>query len=133
MHVAEQQKKYSLINLDTGEAEEAAGVRTTRSVIDGEETIVVQSAPAGREDVASVAAPEPVQQAEARAEVLIEDHPAETEDHAVTTVTWSKPKPRPEDETEGEEEVPFKRMQAIIIVCLIALIVIFFVYFNFLR
>lgn len=131
--MADQQKKYSLINLDTGEAEEAAGVRTTRSVVDGEETIVVQSAPTGGEDASNVTASEPAQQAEARAEAPLEDHCAETEDHAVTTVAWSKPKPKAEDGTDGEEEVPFKRMQAIIIVCLIALIVIFFVYFNFLR
>ena len=131
--MADQQKKYSLINLDTGEAEEASGVRTTRSVVDGEETIVVQSAPASGEDVASVAVIETPQQAEVRAEAPIEDHSAEAEDHAVTTVAWSKPKPQTGDDIDGEEEVPFKRMQAIIIVCLIALIAIFFIYFNFLR
>ena len=131
--MADQQKKYSLINLDTGEAGEAAGVRTTRSVVDGEETIVVQSASTVEEAPSSMLDPAPAEAAEARAEAPIEDHSAETEDHAVTTVAWSKPKPKSEDEADGEDEVPFKRMQAIIIVCLIVLIAIFFIYFNFLR
>lgn len=131
--MADQQKKYSLIDLDTGATEEASAVRTTRSVVDGEEVIVVQSASVSDERSVEAEVPEPPLQAEVRAEAPIEDHLVETQDHTVTTVAWSKPEPKAENESDEEDEVPFKRMQAIIIVSLIALIVIFFIYFNFLR
>ncbi|WP_251198496.1 hypothetical protein [Anaerotardibacter muris] len=146
--MADQQKKYSLIDLDTGTTEEEIGVRTTRSVIDGEETIVVQSAPVS--DAADVPASNAAQkgasvgsssdpaQLVAQAEAPIETQ-FEEDDIAVSAVAWSKPQPKAKTQSSAEpsnaedDEVPFRRMQAVIIACLIAVIVVFVIYFNFLR
>lgn len=132
--MADQEKKYSLIDLDTGDTEEESIVRTMRSVVDGEEIILVQSEQPT--EATSTAAPqdlEPAAQAEVRAEAPLDLGEYDTEDHAVTTVAWSKPKPVSETETNEDDEVPFKRMQAVIIVCLITVIVAFVIYFNFFR
>lgn len=132
--MADQEKKYSLIDLDTGDTEEESVVRTIRSVMDGEETILVQSEhPTAVTSTAVPQDPEPAAQAEVRAEASLDLGERDTEDHAVTTVSWSKPKPVSESGTNEDDEVPFKRMQAVIIVCLIAVIVVFVIYFNFLR
>ena len=37
------------------------------------------------------------------------------------------------DEPEDEEPVPYRRMQSVIVLCLIVLIAVFLVYFNFFR
>lgn len=37
------------------------------------------------------------------------------------------------DEPEDEESVPYRRMQSVIVLCLIVLIAVFLVYFNFFR
>lgn len=113
--MAEEKQKYSLISLDTGEepvetteVEERAGVTTTTQVIDGEETIRVSSA--GR-TAASVDAAVP---AGNLLEAADEQAPMR-------------------DARRGEEPVPYRRMQSVIVLCLIVLIAVFLVYFNFFR
>lgn len=133
--MAEEKQKYSLILLDTGEepvetteVEERAGVTTTTQVIDGEETIRVSStgrtaatADAGvpAEDLSEAAdgqAPMRERDAHHGEELIQEEAPT----HA-------------SDEPEDEEPVPYRRMQSVIIICLVVLIAVFLVYFNFFR
>lgn len=131
--MAEEKQKYSLISLDTGEepietteVEERAGVTTTTQVIDGEETIRVSSA--GR-TAASVDAAVP---AENLLEAADEQAPMRDarrgeepdQEEALTHIS---------DEPEDEEPVPYRRMQSVIVLCLIVLIAVFLVYFNFFR
>lgn len=131
--MAEEKQKYSLISLDTGEEpvettemEERAGVTTTTQVIDGEETIRVSSA--GR-TAASVDAAVP---AEYLPEAADEQAPMRDarrgeepdQEEAPTHIS---------DEPEDEEPVPYRRMQSVIVLCLIVLIAVFLVYFNFFR
>lgn len=131
--MAEDKQKYSLISLDTGEelvetteVEERAGVTTTTQVVDGEETIRVSSA--GRtaatadagvpaEDLSEVTGGQaPMRDARRGEEPVQEEAPTLTSD-------------APED----EEPVPYRRMQSVIVLCLIVLIAVFLVYFNFFR
>lgn len=131
--MAEEKQKYSLISLDTGEepvetteVEERAGVTTTTQVIDGEETIRVSSA--GR-TAASVDAAVPA-----------EDLPEAADEQAPMRDARRGEEPAQEEESthisdapEDEEPVPYRRMQSVIVLCLIALIAVFLVYFNFFR
>lgn len=133
--MAEEKQKYSLISLDTGEepvetteVEERAGVTTTTQVIDGEETIRVSSA--GRTAATADAAVPAENLPEAADEQALMrerdarygEEPAQEEAPTFTS-----------DAPEGEEPVPYRRMQSVIILCLIALIAVFLVYFNFFR
>ena len=131
--MAEEKQKYSLISLDTGEepvetteVEERAGVTTTTQVIDGEETIRVSSA--GR-TAASVDAAVPA-----------EDLPEDADEQAPMRDARRGEEPDQEeaptrisDQPEDEEPVPYRRMQSVIVLCLIVLIAVFLVYFNFFR
>lgn len=131
--MAEEKQKYSLISLDTGEepvetteVEERAGVTTTTQVIDGEETIRVSSA--GR-TAASVDAAVPA-----------EDLPEAADEQAPMRDARRGEEPDQEeaptrisDQPEDEEPVPYRRMQSVIVLCLIVLIAVFLVYFNFFR
>lgn len=133
--MAEEKQKYSLISLDTGEepvetteVEERAGVTTTTQVIDGEETIRVSSA--GRTAATADAAVSAENLPEAADEQALMrerdarygEEPAQEEAPTLTS-----------DAPEGEEPVPYRRMQSVIILCLIVLIAVFLVYFNFFR
>lgn len=120
--MASEEKKYSLISVDTGAAEEETGVRTSREVVDGEETIVVSSNASPREaqEAAASGTPRRSQADHAHAETrpdLIDDADLVAQD----------------DGSDDNDQIPFQRMQGIIIVCLIVLIVVFLVYFNFIR
>ena len=116
--MAKEEKKYSLISLDTETSEEDAGVRTTRRVVDGEETVVVSSRPyATGGDAKEVSA----------------THPAAPSSTAEAEPASSPARANEEHGQDGADEVPFKRMQTVIIVALVVVIVVFFVYFNFLR
>lgn len=131
--MAEDKQKYSLISLDTGEepvetteVEERAGVTTTTQVIDGEETIRVSSA--GRTAATADAA------------VLVEDLSEATDEQAPMRDVRHGEEPAQEeapthasDAPEDEEPVPYRRMQSVIVLCLIVLIAVFLVYFNFFR
>lgn len=131
--MAEDKQKYSLISLDTGEepvetteVEERAGVTTTTQVIDGEETIRVSSA--GRTAATADAA------------VLVEDLSEATDEQAPMRDARHGEEPAQEeapthtsDAPEDEESVPYRRMQSVIVLCLIVLIAVFLVYFNFFR
>lgn len=131
--MAEDKQKYSLISLDTGEepvetteVEERAGVTTTTQVIDGEETIRVSSA--GRTAATADAA------------VLVEDLSEATDEQAPMRDARHGEEPVQEeaptltsDAPEDEEPVPYRRMQSVIVLCLIVLIAVFLVYFNFFR
>lgn len=131
--MAEEKQKYSLISLDTGEepietteVEERAGVTTTTQVIDGEETIRVSSA-GGTAATADAAAP-----AEDLPEVTDEQAPmrdARRSEELVQEEALTHTSDAPED----EEPVPYRRMQSVIVLCLIVLIAVFLVYFNFFR
>lgn len=133
--MAEDKQKYSLISLDTGEepvetteVEERAGVTTTTQVIDGEETIRVSSA--GR-TAATADAGVP---AEDLSEVTGEQAPMRERDarHGEEPVQEEAPT-LTSDASEDEEPVPYRRMQSVIVLCLIVLIAVFLVYFNFFR
>lgn len=131
--MAEEKQKYSLISLDTGEepvetteVEERAGVTTTTQVVDGEETIRVSSA--GRTAATADAA------------VLVEDLSEATDEQAPMRDARHGEEPAQEeapthtsDAPEDEEPVPYRRMQSVIVLCLIVLIAVFLVYFNFFR
>lgn len=131
--MAEDKQKYSLISLDTGEepvetteVEERAGVTTTTQVIDGEETIRASSA--GRTAATADAA------------VLVEDLSEATDEQAPMRDARHGEEPAQEeapthtsDAPEDEEPVPYRRMQSVIVLCLIVLIAVFLVYFNFFR
>lgn len=131
--MAEDKQKYSLISLDTGEepvetteVEERAGVTTTTQVIDGEETIRVSSA--GRTAATADAA------------VLVEDLSEATDEQAPMRDARHGEEPAQEeapthtsDAPEDEKSVPYRRMQSVIVLCLIVLIAVFLVYFNFFR
>ena len=131
--MAEDKQKYSLISLDTGEepvetteVEERAGVTTTTQVVDGEETIRVSSA--GRTAATADAA------------VLVEDLSEATDEQAPMRDARHGEEPAQEeapthtsDAPEDEEPVPYRRMQSVIVLCLIVLIAVFLVYFNFFR
>lgn len=129
--MAEEKQKYSLISLDTGEesvetteVEERAGVTTTTQVVDGEETIRVSSAgrTAATVDAASLA------------EAADEQAPMRERDarHGEESAQEEAPT-HASDEPEDEEPVPYRRMQSVIVLCLIVLIAVFLVYFNFFR
>lgn len=133
--MAEEKQKYSFISLDTGEepvetaeVEERAGVTTTTQVIDGEETIRVSSA--GR----TAATADAAVPAEGLAEVADERAPMRERDarHGEELIQEETPT-HASDEPEDEEPVPFRRMQSVIIICLVVLIVAFIAYFNFFR
>lgn len=131
--MAEEKQKYSLISLDTGEepietteVEERAGVTTTTQVIDGEETIRVSSA-GGTAATADAAAP-----AEDLPEVTDEQAPMRDARHGEELVQEEVPT-HISDAPEDEEPVPYRRMQSVIVLCLIVLIAVFLVYFNFFR
>lgn len=133
--MAEEKQKYSLISLDTGEelvetteVEERAGVTTTTQVVDGEETIRVSSA--GR-TAATADAGVP---AEDLSEVTGGQAPMRERDarHGEEPVQEEAPT-HASDALEDEEPVPYRRMQSVIVLCLIVLIAVFLVYFNFFR
>lgn len=133
--MVEEKQKYSLISLDTGEelvetteVEERAGVTTTTQVVDGEETIRVSST--GR-TAATADAGVP---AEDLSEAADERVPMRERDarHGEELVREEAPT-HASDEPEDEEPVPYRRMQSIIVLCLIVLIAVFLVYFNFFR
>lgn len=105
--------------------EERAGVTTTTQVIDGEETIRVSSA--GRTAATADAA------------VLVEDLSEATDEQAPRDARHGEEPAQEEapthtsDAPEDEEPVPYRRMQSVIVLCLIVLIAVFLVYFNFFR
>ena len=131
--MAEDKQKYSLISLDTGEepvetteVEERAGVTTTTQVIDGEETIRVSSA--GRTAAtadAGVPAEDLSEATDEQAPMRDARHGEEPAQEEAPTLTSAVP--------EDEEPVPYRRMQSVIVLCLIVLIAVFLVYFNFFR
>lgn len=144
-----EEKKYSLISVDTGDPAEPGGVRTTRTTNDGEETIVVSSNSPVNDQAPSMPASDraveshrmrPAGSSAARADVT----------SAATADTLRDPEARAggsekrDDADDGSsrsnaigrgdnDEIPFKRMQTVIIVSLIVVIAAFLVYFNFLR
>ena len=131
--MAEEKQKYSLISLDTGEepvetteVEERAGVTTTTQVVDGEETIRVSSA--GR-TAATADAGVP---AEDLSEVTGGQAPMRDARHGEEPAQGEAPT-HTSDAPEDEEPVPYRRMQSVIVLCLIVLIAVFLVYFNFFR
>lgn len=131
--MAEEKQKYSLISLDTGEelvetteVEERAGVTTTTQVVDGEETIRVSSA--GR-TAATADAGVP---AEDLSEVTGGQAPMRDARHGEEPAQEEAPT-HTSDAPEDEEPVPYRRMQSVIVLCLIVLIAVFLVYFNFFR
>lgn len=131
--MAEEKQKYSLISLDTGEelvetteVEERAGVTTTTQVVDGEETIRVSSA--GR-TAATADAGVP---AEDLSEVTGGQAPMRDARHGEEPVQEEAPT-LTSDAPEDEEPVPYRRMQSVIVLCLIVLIAVLLVYFNFFR
>lgn len=118
-----EEKKYSLITLDKGNADEAAPheVHEVRE----EETIVVSSARGvSTKSAAGTSSVQPVSSA---------DEPQQEALHRKPTQNKSQSKPSPKDSSQDDEGVPFQRMQTAIIICLIAVIVLFLIYFNFLR
>lgn len=129
--MAEEKQKYSLISLDTGEGgrtavsvEERAGVTTTTQVVDGEETIRVSSAEKAAAPVdAAVPAEDPAEATDA---------PASDVRRSEELVQEEVPTPA-SDSPEDEEPVPYRRMQLVIVLCLVVLIAVFLVYFNFFR
>lgn len=131
--MAEDKQKYSLISLDTGEepvetteVEERAGVTTTTQVIDGEETIRVSSA--GR----TAATADAAVLVEDLSEATYEQAPMRDARHGEEPVQEEAPT-LTSDAPEDEEPVPYRRMQSVIVLCLIVLIAVFLVYFNFFR
>lgn len=130
--MTEEEKKYSFISVDAGEpetsarVEEQAGVRTSRTVVDGEDTIVVSTVASASdgEEPANFAGSEPAVQVSSSNSDSAQDarEMPRSLDHRST-----------EQGEDEDENVPFARMQAIIIIALVALIIVFFVYFNFLR
>lgn len=129
--MAEEKQKYSLISLETGEGgrtavsvEERAGVTTTMQVVDGEETIRVSSAEKAAAPVdAAVPAEDPAEATDA---------PASDVRRSEELVQEEVPTPA-SDSPEDEEPVPYRRMQLVIVLCLVVLIAVFLVYFNFFR
>lgn len=117
-------KKYSLISVDTGVAEEEAGVRTTREVVDGEETIVVSSG-------ASAASEPPETASESGRDGSSQRGRVRSDADAVAFSGSGEP--AQDAAADDDDHIPFRRMQGIIIICLIVLIVAFLVYFNFIR
>ncbi len=122
--MASEDKKYSLISVDTGVAEEEAGVRTRREVVDGEETIVVSSA--------APVASEPTETASDSGRVAASQGDRARSDADPVVFSGSEELLQ-DDDASDDDQIPFQRMQGIIIVCLIVLIVAFLVYFNFIR
>lgn len=131
--MAEEKQKYSLISLDTGEepvetteVEERAGVTTTTQVIDGEETIRVSSAGRTATTVDAAVPAEDLSEAADEQAPMRDARRGEEPDQeeALTHIS---------DEPEDEEPVPYRRMQSVIVLCLIVLIAVFLVYFNFFR
>lgn len=133
--MAEDKQKYSLISLDTGEepvetteVEERAGVTTTTQVIDGEETIRVSST--GRTAAtadAGVPAEDLSEAADGQAPMR------ERDAHHGEELVQEEAPTHASDAPEDEELVPYRRMQSVIVLCLIVLIAVFLVYFNFFR
>lgn len=120
--VASEEKKYSLISVDTGIAEEEAGVRTRHEIVDGEETIVVSSRVAMNE-----AAKMPPTSDLGRHQM------DSTRSDVSSASSRESDQLGQDDSADGDDQIPFQRMQGVIIVCLIAIIVVFLVYFNFIR
>lgn len=119
-----EEKKYSLITLDKGSANEAAPLEAGET--HEEETIVVSSARGVSAKPAAGA--DRAQETSSSADLQQEAAPRKTaEDKSPQN------KPSSKESSQDDEGVPFQRMQTIIIVCLIAVIVIFLIYFNFLR
>lgn len=120
--MASEEQKYSLISVDTGTAEEEAGVRTRHEVADGEETIVVSSRGV-------------VNEAEKASTVPDLEHSQTTRVHsgANSVPSHESGQLAQDDDVDDDDQIPFQRMQGIIIVCLIVIIVAFLVYFNFIR
>lgn len=117
-----EEKKYSLISVDTGSTEVEAGVRTRREVVNGEETIVVSSSAPMDEtaDMTSAA-----------------DHLARSQTERANSDVGPDPLGKRDQQLQDhdmdDDQIPFRRMQGIIIVCLIVLIAAFLIYFNFVR
>lgn len=133
--MAEEKQKYSLISLDTGEesvetteVEERAGVTTTTQVIDGEETIRVSSAGRTAASVDAAVLAEDLAEA-ADEQAPMREHDARCGEEPVREEAPTLTSDAPED----EEPVPYRRMQSVIVLCLIVLIAVFLVYFNFFR
>ena len=123
-----EEKKYSLITLDKGEAD-AAPTNETETPADEEELIVVSSARGT--STRSLTSDAGVRDHQVRPTV------ATNEEAQVDSGVPARPQDGPrndqQDDPQGDEGVPFQRMQTVIIVCLIAVIVLFLIYFNFLR
>ena len=133
--MAEEKQKYSLISLDTGEepvetteVEERAEVTTTTQVIDGEETIRVSSAGRTATTVDAAVPAEDLSEA-ADEQAPMREHDAYHDKEPVQEEAPTHISAEPED----EEPVPYRRMQSVIVLCLIVLIAVFLVYFNFFR
>ncbi len=117
-----EEQKYSLISVDTGIAEEEPSVRTRHEIIDGEETIVVSS----RATVKEATKMSPTSD-------LGRHQMDSTRSDASSASSRESDQLGQDDSPDGDDQIPFQRMQGVIIVCLIAIIVAFLVYFNFIR
>jgi hypothetical protein len=129
--VAHNEKKYSLINVEPSVVEETNGVRTTRGVENGEDTILVQSG-AAKSGVDNAGNWQGEKQP-----LVSELSNAETRD-SEQTESSSVAKQGVQQvankvSQQNSEEVPFGRMQAVIVVCLALFLVGFLVYFFVLR
>ena len=118
-----EEKKYSLISVDTGAAEEEAGVRTERAVVNGEETIVVSSGVSRSERAERAATSDRSQHSSA--ERVYAGSRSDSLNESDQLVQ--------DNDRDDDDQIPFQRMQGVIIVCLLVLIVAFLVYFNFIR
>lgn len=121
--MAPEEKKYSFISVDTGTAEEESGVRTRREIIDGEETIIVSSS-ATASETANEAQEEGLRVCPQTDHMHSDSSPARQSE---------ADRSLQDNDINNDEQIPFRRMQGAIIVCLIVLIVAFLVYFNFVR
>lgn len=119
-----EEKKYSLITLDKGSAVEVAPHKVGEAP--EEETIVVSS-------VRGVSAKPAAGADSAQATSSSSDPRHEVASYKTTQDKPPQNKPSSNEPSQDDEGVPFQRMQTVIIVCLIAVIVIFLIYFNFLR
>ena len=127
-------KKYTLIELDTGlsECEERTAELSGTPV--KEETIVVSSAGARPFDAARdgerVFVDTTGDGGQKPSGALVGEVTRNVAEIASEQAEYTASQDDGEDE---DDTVPFRRMQTVIIVCLIVVIVAFLVYFNFLR
>lgn len=135
--MTDKEKKYSLISVDSGEDEDSASVHTTHSIVDGEETIIVSSESSANVAQTSHEHLAGMQSAGELGTSKTDTSKSDTSDDACPIEDDPSPSDTDgenrDDDENKDDEVPFQRMQMIIIACLVVLVVVFVVYFNFLR